>query len=552
MPRTKKPAPPIATATSAPISNNQTDIFQENTKHTPIIIDTEINKTSNAETDVKSLKLQEVGTTGLVSMQTAIEKLQPYELKWPKCLETFNLMANDGDVAAGLKANVELIERAFKSWKVKPGKANTKRAKQMAKQVEWSLRNMEDGYTVRKIAKNMITEVMKYGFGVAEKNFVKVKEGEYIGKYKIKSIPTRPVPSLDLTTKIPFDTEDGGRTIKSVRQNANYFYDIINDVETKSNYSQTIVTIPRSKFMLFGTGATDSQPLGVSPLKAIWKTWREKNLLENQEVVGVSKDLAGIFTLYVPSSILIEAANDPASDSAKSLSILDKQVASLHKGDQTHIRLPSDLQEGSSTVRDYEAKLLGIDGGGGKIDTDKLVARRVKRIHTLLGTTFLIVGQDGAGAFNLASSNKSYHSSLLENNIASIEEVFNNDLIPQLMKINGYILKDEEMPVFEAGFVEDPDVDTNSKAIQRAVAVGAVPIHPLTVRQMLEELGYNPNIVPDNVIDDYEAWADWSSKYMPKAISRSGDGMSSGSGGLNGTADNVDAEDNSVANNENV
>ena len=139
---------------------------------------------------------------------------------------------------------------------------------------------------------------------------------------------------------------------------------------------------------------------------------------------------------------------------------------------------------------------------------------------------------------------------MLENNIASIEEVFNNDLIPQLLKINGYILKDEEMPIFEAGFVEDPDVDTNSKAIQRAVAVGAMPLHPKTVSQMLEELGYE-NVVPEEVMDDYEKWADWSAKYMPKSISKSGKGMATDSGGLNGQGNDL-GRDNSISNTENV
>ena len=63
--------------------------------------------------------------------------------------------------------------------------------------------------------------------------------------------------------------------------------------------------------------------------------------------------------LYAPSDILYEAETDPTSDAAKGVTTLKRNIANMHAGDQTFVILPSDVQEGSSTVRDYEIKFLG-------------------------------------------------------------------------------------------------------------------------------------------------------------------------------------------------
>jgi hypothetical protein len=182
---------------------------------------------------------------------------------------------------------------------------------------------------------------------------------DYLGKFKLKYLATRPVPSLDLSTRNPFDVDADGRTILAVRQNSLYFQGIDGVfANTYTKYGQPI-KIDRKKFILFGKGATDSQPLGTSPLKPVWKSWREKDLLENQEVVGTSRDMSGTPVLYVPSDILVEATDDPTSPAATSLRTLNRNMSNLHAGDLTSITLPSDIQEGSSTVRDYEIKFLG-------------------------------------------------------------------------------------------------------------------------------------------------------------------------------------------------
>jgi len=536
----KKPTSEVAINPSPDVDINQSTRWNQ-------VPSQEIAKVSNAGSKPTRAPIAEAGSVSLVSMQTAIDRLAPYELRWPQCIDTFEKMACDGDCGSALEASVGFIEKAFNEWTVSPGRNPTKRSKQAAKFIAWCLNNME-GQTIRQAARSVSNQFLKHGFAVSEKVYKQVTSGEYAGKFKLKYLSSRPVASLDRTNKTPFDVANDGRTVLAVRQDPSYFENSNGLFQvTRSNIIEPI-KIERSRFILFGCGATDFQPLGNSRFKTVWKDWREKNLIENQEVVGVSRDLSGTPVLYVPADILIEAETDPTSPAAASLLALKRNMANFHNGDQTHIILPSDIQDGSSTVKDYAIEFLGISGGGKQFDTSALVARRVKRIHTAMGTTFLIVGQDNVGSYNLAANNQSYHSHIVESNIQTIQEGINRDLIPQLLTINGIELADDEMPMFMSGEISDPDKDNNSKAQQRSISVGSIPLHPEVVQQNLKDLGYAYKL-PEEVFEDPEAWAKWAAMYMPKPTSRAGDGMKTSG---QGTSTEVGGGDASIANTENT
>lgn len=343
----------------APRKNSQEQVAPLPLGSPPSLATEAIIKAGNTDQKTSRLKLSESGTVGMVAMQYAIDQLAPIELRWPACVNTYLKMRNDGDVGAGLEASLGFIEKAFNTWKISDGRVPSKKSKEAAKFLTWCFNNMDNSYTPRKFARSIANEFLTYGFGISEKAYTQVTEGEYLGKFKLKYLATRPVPSLDLSTRNPFDVDADGRTILAVRQNSLYFQGIDGVfANTYTKYGQPI-KIDRKKFILFGKGATDSQPLGTSPLKPVWKSWREKDLLENQEVVGTSRDMSGTPVLYVPSDILVEATDDPTSPAATSLRTLNRNMSNLHAGDLTSITLPSDIQEGSSTVRDYEIKFLG-------------------------------------------------------------------------------------------------------------------------------------------------------------------------------------------------
>ena len=83
--------------------------------------------------------------------------------------------------------------------------------------------------------------------------------------------------------------------------------------------------------------------------------------------------------------------------------------------------------------------------------------------------------------------------------------------------------------------------DEFGKLIQRVSAVGAVEMDRKFLNKIREHIGI------DTLAEDIEP----REEYMPQATSRSGDGMASATGGLNGTSNSVGG-DNSTNNADNA
>lgn len=253
--------------------------------------------------------------------------------------------------------------------------------------------------------------------------------------------------------------------------------------------------------------------------------------------------------LYIPNDILNKAAIDPSSPEGRAVSALDKQMTNLHAGEQAFIRLPSDLLDGSTTTRAYELRFLGVDGQSKAFTTKDLINDRKKAILDKMGAGFINLGNDSVGSYNLGESKSNLHGHYIERDCNIIEEGLNRDLIPQLLAMNNIYLSQEDMPYVQSNWTEDPSKDETSKVVQRVAAVGFMPLVPEIVNENFAQLGYKYR-VPKEIADDPEKWKEYMETYMPKATSRSGDGMAAG--GLNGTSSGVSESDNSTSNNENA
>lgn len=245
----------------------------------------EVTKAGNTDQTTSRLKLGEIGTTALNTLNVYANWMQSYETTWPRCLDTYEIMANDPDVATALRANYLFVERAFDEFKVTYKKGNLE-SENAAKFVEWCLRNM-DSQTLREVARQALTYKV-HGFSIIEKVYTKVNSGEYSGKYKIKKLASRPQNTLRHTR--PFQYSSDGRDVLGAYQL------IPNQVYTSGPVNTDLVGeiyIPRNKFMLFGEQITDANPTGISPLSSIYITWKEKSLISEYEVVGVGKDMGG-------------------------------------------------------------------------------------------------------------------------------------------------------------------------------------------------------------------------------------------------------------------
>lgn len=130
----------------------------------------------------------------------------------------------------------------------------------------------------------------------------------------------------------------------------------------------------------------------------------------------------------------------------------------------------------------------------------------------------------------------------IEARLKEIQDVLNNDLIPWIYKMNGW--RDEKLPKFVYGDLDEIDLEAYSKAIQRIKAVGLIAPTAKNVNHIAEILD-----LPDEV--DEEMDQEELNVLLGKPTSRSGDGMSTSTGGLNGTGGSAPEDDNSSMNPEN-
>lgn len=460
-----------------------------------------------------------VGTSGIAFYQQIINRLQPYELRYPQSMKTFECMKNDDAIATVLKLTYNLIESAFSRYTIEYNK-NSPESTRAAEFLEWCLENLDSGSFLQ-VIRNAQTFKEK-GFSIVEKIYKQVDDGEYKGMWRVSDLQNRPQLSLDPTT--PFEIQSGGRRIKALRQWTQFFENLFNDnlfIEPSDITGTGYKRIPRKKFMLFGENATDTTPFGTPLLRSCYKAWKEKVLLEDLEVNGASKDLAGIIEIAIPSDILDKAASDPSSDEAAMVDGLLRDAANIHSGEQPYIVLPSDLQANSNSVKDYSTTLKGIDGSGRQFQPAEMIQKRRKAIFDIWGAGHTLTGE-GSVSYNSAEVKNATHMHYIKTDIKTLEDVINRDLVPQMFNVmNEMGLSHKDLPKIRAGDIDKLSADEAGKLVQRGLSVNGIAKTKDNILAWHEKLGFDTTHMEDMPIEELLE----SLSVGDEGDSRSGDGM---------------------------
>lgn len=488
-------------------------------------------QSSNTSTEAKLALSQEIGSLGLNSIRSFTAFLHNHETKFPESIRTYREMGEDPDVATALDATYTFVDRAFFDFRVEWNQGSNK-SKKAAKFVDFCLRNMEA--PLRQYIRSLLT-YKQYGFAAAEKVYAVDDDPKspYFGMYRLQKLAFRPQDTIDTVT--PFTYSDDGREILTMNQNITAT--MLSKALPKSLIGRH--EIPMQKILLIGNNITDNNPLGVSPLSAVYRSWREKSLIQEYEVVGVSKDLGGMPVLMVPSTILNRASLNPNGEEAQSLRVLQANIANLHAGEQSYMVLPSDVYD-STSMRQYDLVFQGVEGTGKQFDTQALIKQRQMDIFNRFGAGNLIAGD--------TTSDNELLNRYIERDVSLVSEAINTQIIPQLLRLNGFVVSQDDMPRFVAGKIDDPDLEVVSAALQRIVGTKALPMTPEVINEFLAMTGMSYRI-PDDVASDPDKFQEFVQMYMSDPTSRSGDGIAAGSG--NGTSTSPATIDTSVANNEN-
>ena len=448
------------------------------------------------------------------------------ELRWPAVITTYKQMGYDATIAAALELFEMMIARV--EWFVKPPKDPTPEQRKKAKFIEQCKDDMEHTWM------NFIQEVssfLTYGFSVHEKVYRR-RLKEQGSKYNDGLIGWRKLPIRSQDTIENFLFSEDGREVIGVRQDLSESYDLNRFKNILSDSNK--IDIPRKKFLLFRTNPKRGNPEGNSPLKKAYFAWKYRSIIEEQEAIGVSRDMVGMPVIKIPPRYM----SDDASAEEKAIyEYYQRIIRNIHNNEQAGLVLPQ-AHDPESRQPLFDFQLIGVQGGK-QYDTDKIIKRWDNKILTILFADFLKMGQDQVGSFALAGEKTSLMQMAIEARLREIADVLNNDLIPQTFKLNGW--DDEELPQFTYGELSKVDLEVFSKAVQRVFSVNAVEADRAVMNKVRTSVfGVDPKPDEEPVNKDE----------LPKQESKAGEGMATGSG--NGTSTDVATMDNSSNNLDNA
>lgn len=465
-----------------------------------------------------------IGDSGLIRYNGRVYEESQEELRFPESIRTFNKMSFDSSISAARSVFGMFIRKTNIMAIPKEGQEKNKKAIKNAEFINWQLDNFEE-HSWRQVVTDIMTYDL-YGFSIMEMLFEQMKEGEFNGLFRVKDLSPRAQASLN-----KWIWSDDGRKLLGFEQNIRNINGrhIING-GTIGGVST--VKIPIKKCLLFSYNATKDNPQGNSPLKGCYVTWKFKCLLEDYEATGVAKDMAGMPVFGIDKDVLIKARTDPSSSEAVLVNYLETAGANMHAGEQNFLVNPIAYDERGKPLFSFE--LTGVQGASKSFDLDQIIKRRQNEILMAYFADVLKLGQDGVGSYALADSKTNLLGHAVEDHLDFILETFQRQFIKTIADLNGWSAKDT--PVLIAEDIEDRDLDSLGKYIQRVISVGAMSADQ-DLDAALRKAGNLPSADYTKPISGAEN------------NSRAGDGMKTAG---EGTSNNVNGKDNSVSNKENA
>jgi hypothetical protein len=472
------------------------------------------------------LRLGEMGTVGLKQYSGFIAEENRRELRFPQACHTFRTMSQDATIKAAISLVEMMIARV--DWTVDLGVEPDAAMKARGAFLESVIHDMDHSFEdfIREV-----TSMYTYGFSVHEKVYRRrtFDAGSSYNDNKI-GIKKLPVRSQDTISRWVFS--DDGRDLIGCEQNLAGIQNGDRYMNVVTLNSDGIIQIPRKKFMLFRVDAKRDNPEGNSPLRGCYNAWLFRRQIEEQEAIGVTRDMNGMPTLYLPPRYMSE----DASDSEKAIFEYYKNVIrNIQMNEQSGLILPQAFDpESRQPLFKFE---LTSTQGGKMYDTDTIIKRWDNKILMVLFADMLKMGQDQVGSYSLAGAKTNIMAMAIEARLKEIQDTLNNDLVPQLFALNGEILTAKELPKLQYGDLDEVDLDEFSKAIQRMGSVGALELD----RPMANKIREAIKVVPKK--DDEPV----DKKEIMGGDSQAGDGMAAGGG--NGASKTASGRDNAAANN---
>lgn len=446
-------------------------------------------------------RMGEMGNLGLKVFNGVTNAELKRELNFPNNIQTYREMSYHPAINAPLTLFENIISKA--TWAIVPPKDATEEEKNRCKIIESMMYDMDQPW--EEFIKDSLSS-LRYGFAVHEKVYRKryTSNGSLFndGITGWKKLPIRAQESIDR-----FVFSEDGNEIVGVKQNLSRLNDSFGRY---ANRASNEVVIPRSKFLLFRTGNHRGDPYGVSPLRDAYLAWKFLTAMEDMEATGVAKDLQGLPVLSLPAQYM---AADAPPEVVALRQYYENFMRNLQVGEQSAVMLPMIYDEVSKLPL-FKLELLSVDGKK-NFDIAKIKEYYKALIFTSLFSGILTLGDTSTGSFALGSIKNSMSGSYAYKLLKEVTTMLNRDLIRQTYILNGW--DTSRMGMLDFDGLEESDLETFSKAVQRMGATGYLPKTIDVVNTVLDSLGMDA-LPEGTLLEDV----------LPDSTSKSGEGMKTG------------------------
>lgn len=443
---------------------------------------------------------------GFVGLRTTAGRVYPEAnaaFNYPAFTKTVNEMRNNPTVGSAMSVYRMFMSRV--NWKVEPHPEGSEIDKQRAAIVHTMMSDMEGSW------RTFIEEVipyLEYGYGIHEKVLRRrlYRNGSAFndGVVGISKLAPR---NADTIEKWIF-SEDGADLL-AVQQNIQNIQNAYRFQNRKNENG--LVPIDRNKFLLFTASGNRGNPTGNSIYKAIYLSWKMLTLLQDNELLGIAKDIQGILKISIPPKYL-----DPNASTEDKAVVTAFQgiIDSYNAGTQRGLLVPNMYDDAGNQLFSYE---LMEAKGAAKYDVEAVIKRLQGDILAALNCDILKLGADGTGSFSLAESKSSVLAIAIDYRLREIAEVLNSDLMKTIYQANGWSC--EKMAKFVYEDIEDIDVESMGKFGQQILSVGGLEFDREVANRFRKILGVSP-LPADSPVD-----VDKLSPVMTGKATMAGEGM---------------------------
>jgi hypothetical protein len=466
---------------------------------------------------IPRIALGEQGFTGLIVRHKRILEEVQRAFRFPQFINTINEMRYNPTVGSAMNVYRMMISRV--KWDVEYPVGATDQDKARADAIRSMMDDM-DGMTWPQFIESIIS-YLEYGFAVSEKVYRRrlTRNGSKYndGLVGIKRLAIR---SQDTITGWIF-SEDGADLL-ACEQDINRLENAYLFVNRKNEDGK--IVIDRNKFLHFVCSGTKGNPEGNSIFKNIYLAFKQMTILQEQELLGIAKDIQGMLKIAIPPRYLDPNASD---EDKAAVAAFQRIIDNYNTGTQRGLLVPNMIDpESKLPLFTYE---LMESKGLAKYDTEAIIKRLQGDILSALSVDILKLGADGTGSFSLAESKSSVLALAIDYRFREIAEVLNSDLMRSLYELNGW--DTSNMAKFVYSDVEEISLEEFSKAVQRIWSTNAIEMDRDVMNRVREILR-----VPLKPADE-EVDKDSLPANMAAQQSAAGAGMEIGTTG-NGTAKN--------------